>query len=156
PEHLGEDVAPGISPGTWVTGTPLAPGESYTVTSYSPRPSGAELATGRGAYPSHDLADELTIALPTHQLQVGGRYEIHFPAFHSGDPIANVVGPVGVSGASLINASPYARAYALASQLARRAATRYAFVLAVERFLSPADGFAYAENPPRSRYPLES
>ncbi|MGI8413580.1 MAG: transglutaminase domain-containing protein [Solirubrobacteraceae bacterium] len=48
----------------------------------------------------------------------------------------------------------YAPALALARRLARRAPTPYAYVIAVERHL--ARGFTYDENPPPSRYPLES
>jgi hypothetical protein len=52
--------------------------------------------------------------------------------------------------------SPYARAYALARSLAGRAATPYAFVTAVERYLSTANGFRYDEHPPLSHFPLVS
>jgi hypothetical protein len=53
-----------------------------------------------------------------------------------------------------VQTSPYGGAYALARQLAARAATPYAFVASVERYLSR--GYTYNQNPPVRRYPLES
>jgi hypothetical protein len=52
--------------------------------------------------------------------------------------------------------SPYARAYALATRLARGAATPYEFAVAIERYLSARNGFVYDEHPPVSAVPLES
>jgi transglutaminase-like putative cysteine protease len=143
PEHVDKQLAPGRSPGTWVGGTALASGESYTVRTYSPSPSPTELATDRGPYPGPALASELTIELPTN----AGPHAIRFPTFHSGER------PDGIA---VIDHSPYARAYALAVQLAERTATPYGFALAIERFLSQANGFAYDENPPQSAFPLET
>ena len=58
-------------------------------------------------------------------------------------------------GSASVTSSPYARAFALAQQLARRAPTPYAFAQSVLRYLSTGDGFVYSEHPPSSRYPLE-
>lgn len=52
--------------------------------------------------------------------------------------------------------SPYARAFALARRLARAAPAPYAYVVSVERYLSPSRGFRYDESPPLRKYPLES
>ncbi len=45
PSYLPTVVLPGSSPGTWTTSGSLAPGDSYTITTYSPHPSGGELAS---------------------------------------------------------------------------------------------------------------
>jgi hypothetical protein len=58
------------------------------------------------------------------------------------------------AGAGVMDDSPYAAAYRLAGELARRAATPYAFVKSVQSYL--ASGFTYDETPPRSAYPLEA
>ncbi len=162
PEHVGEGVANGASPGTWTTsGSTLGPGDSYTVSTYSPQPTGSDLAalsTGEylTSYSVQDFADELTIGLPSNGLTVGRGPLVEFAAFHSGGVPQNVIGPYNVSGTQLIEGSPYARAYALATRLAAGAATPYAFVRSVERSLSQAGGFNYDQNPPVSPYPLES
>jgi len=153
PDHLSQEAVPGTSSGTWITGSPLGPGDSYTVKTYSPTPSASELTSDRGTYPLAALADELTIELPA---QTRPGLAVRLPVFHSRTTPRTVVGPSGVSGAALIAGSPYANAYALARSLSRRAATPYAFVLAVERQLSTANGFTYDENPPLSNYPLET
>ncbi len=174
------DVIRGPSTGTWLAGTPLQNGDSYTVKTYSPSPAAAELAGDSGGYPTTALADELTVELPD---QTGGTDAVRLPPFHSGAAPQTVTGPQavssaplipsspygraygaptqeaapsGISGNALIAGSPYVRAYALARRLAAGASSPYAFVTAVERYLSPANGFAYDENPPLSPYPLET
>ena len=156
PRHVNEDVIPGPSDGTWITATPLRSGDSYTVSTYSPAPTSATLEADRGNYPPAALADELTIGLPWRGLQTGAPAEVEFPVFHSGGSVQNVIGPIGVSGESLIVNSPYASAYALARSLASTARTPLAFVQDVERYLSAVHGFVYDEHPPTSPYPLET
>jgi transglutaminase-like putative cysteine protease len=112
------------------------------------------LRADHGAYPVRELVDELTIALPTRSLQFGGPFEVRFPHFHSPGAVQNLIGPAGVDGRELVDRSTYARIYALATRLARQAATPYDFALGVERFLSPANGFVYDERPPFSQFPL--
>lgn len=156
PQRVGEGVSPGVSAGTWTTTTPLGPGDSYTVSVYSPRPKGAELAAAGSDYPASTVADELTIDVPTGGLTVGGLPQVAFPPFHSSAPIANVVGPSNVSGFDLLQQSPYLRAYQLAQRLAAAAPTPYAFAQSVERYLSPQNGFVYDQSPPAATYPLDS
>ncbi len=160
PVHISEGVAPGVSPGTWTTGAPLVPGDSYTFSSYSPSPSETQLQAFGPDYLSNiqvpDISDELTIALPPTDLTVGRPPQVQFAPFHSGRPPQNVIGPYSISGQQLIAGSPYARAYALATQLASRAATPYAFVQSVESYLSLASGFSYNQDPAFTPYPLES
>jgi hypothetical protein len=154
PAHLDQVVLHGVSPGTWTVDTPLRAGDSYTIATYSPNPTATELRTDHGAYRVGKLADELTIALPTRTLKFGGPYEVQFPPFHSRASIQSLIGPGGASGRDLVEGSPYRSTYALATRLARQAATPYDFALAIERFLSPADGFVYDERPPYSQFPL--
>jgi transglutaminase-like putative cysteine protease len=156
PHRVGEGINPGVSAGTWTTTTPLGPGDSYTVSVYSPRPTGAELAAAGSGYPANAVADELTIYVPTSGLTLGALPQLAFPPFHSSGSIANVVGPSNVSGAELLEASPYLRAYQLGQRLADAAPTPYAFALSVERYLSPQNGFVYDQRPPAATYPLES
>jgi hypothetical protein len=70
--------------------------------------------------------------------------------------VLNMAEPYGAIGERLMRRSAYARAYALAKSLAAQSATPYAFVKAVEGYLSPADGFVYDEHVPQYRYPLEA
>jgi hypothetical protein len=94
-----------------------------------------------------------TIELPTSS---GSRTSIgvRFPPFQSGLPV--LTGPFlsDPGGGAVIADSPYAPAYRLARELARHAATPYAFVRSVQRYL--ASGFTYDETPPRSQLPLET
>jgi transglutaminase-like putative cysteine protease len=156
PGRVGEGVSPGVSPGTWTANTALGPGDSYTVSVYSPHPTGAELAAAGAEYPPRAVADELTIGLPTSGLTVAGLPQVGFPPFHSSAPIANVIGPYNLSGLELVRESPYLRAYQLAQRLASAAPTPHAFVQSVERYLSPENGFAYDQRPSPATYPLES
>jgi hypothetical protein len=102
------------------------------------------------------VADELTVAVPTSGLTLGGLPEVGFPPFHSGAPIVNVIGPYNVSGLQLLQDSPYMPAYQLAQRLAGAASTPYGFAQNVERYLSIQNGFAYDQSPPAATYPLES
>ncbi len=155
PADVGEGVTPAASPGTWTAGAPLGPGDSYTVSTYSPRPTAAELDTAGASYPSIAVADELAMQLPAGSF-AATHPEVEFEPFHSGRLITNVVGPYDESGIDLVESSPYAAAYRLASRLAAASSTPYAFVQRVERYLSPSNGFRYDQNPPASAYSLES
>jgi protein-glutamine gamma-glutamyltransferase len=156
PRRVGEGISPGPSAGTWTSATPLGPGDSYTVSAYSPHPTGAELAAAGAHYPSTAVADELTIDVPTGGLTIGSLPQVEFPPFHASGPIVNVIGPYDVSGLQLLQDSAYLRAYQLARRLAAAAPTPYAFAQSIERFLSPRNGFAYEQKPPPATYPLES
>ena len=155
PAHLSQPVNSGYSDGTWTTvNGPLVPGDSYTVRVYAPQPSPAQL-TAAGEDYSGLTAGYRNLSVPPEPLTGGDSSDqIVFPAFHSHAPIRVVIGWPGVSGASTLAASPYAQAYRVAQRLARDAATPYAFVMAVERFL--AHGYTYTQDPPVRPYPLES
>jgi Transglutaminase-like superfamily/TgpA N-terminal domain len=144
----------GASLGTLRAGQVLGPGVSYRVTAYSPHPSTHQLQTAGGAYPLRLLGGYLTIGLPGTKLAVGPAAQVSFPFFHSGLPIQSLGGAEGNDGTRAVEASPYARAYALAQRLAGRARTPFQFVTSVQNYLS--HGFAYNERPPVRRFPLES
>jgi hypothetical protein len=67
-----------------------------------------------------------------------------------------LVPPRASVASNAINLSAYAQAYALAHRLAAKAHTPYAFVMSVRDWLTQAHGFAYTQNPPMRRFPLES
>jgi transglutaminase-like putative cysteine protease len=152
PAHLQAEVTGGYSPGTWISGSELQPGDSYSIRSYSPQPTAAQLSADTSPAPNGALFGWRSMLLPA----ANGSFappEVTFAPFHSGLPVQSVTG-YGASGAELVRHSAYARSYALARRLQRRAATPYAFVHAVMRYLG--HGYSYNENPPPSRYPLET
>jgi transglutaminase-like putative cysteine protease len=170
PASLGV-VGQGNDEGTWVTSSPMGPGTTYELASYSPHPTAQELSTAGRDYPTRLMASYLTLGLPvpagTTPNGVVATVPVTFPLFHShrrpalpsgvlaqGSPSA-VVRPGEVASVQ-IALSPYARAYALARRLATRARTPYAFVMSVRNYLSQAHGFSYTQNPPKRQYPLES
>jgi transglutaminase-like putative cysteine protease len=135
----------GADPGTLVARRELGPGTSYTVLSYSPHPSAAQLRAVAGRrYPQNATVPYRTLSIPQVGLGPGTVAQIEFPAW--GDDRA--------FGQQVVRASPYARAYALAQRLAGQARTPYDFVASVKRYLS--HGYTYDEHPPAARYPLES
>jgi transglutaminase-like putative cysteine protease len=156
PADLGQPAMHGVSPGTWAVNTALRPGDSYTISAYSPHPKARALRADRGAYPAADDGAELTIGLPDAGLRYGGPVEVQFPPFRSRGAVQNLLGPAGASGSELVARSSYARAYTLATQLAGGAATPYDFAVAIEGYLSPRNGFVYDEHPPVNRVPLET
>jgi transglutaminase-like putative cysteine protease len=138
-------TVPGSDPGTLVARRELGPGTSYTVSSYSPHPSAAQLRAVAGRrYPANATVPYRTLSIPQAGLGPGTVAEIEFPVWR-----AHVA-----FGQQVVRASPYARAYTLAQRLARQSRTPYDFVAAVKRFLSR--GYTYDEHPPAARYPLES
>jgi hypothetical protein len=167
PRNIPQGINPGPSWGTWTTGSPLGPGESYQVTVYEPEPSPAQLSgagTDYSRLPSGYLAVQMppspgtpspdSIVLPGDKAS-GNQPTLTFPAFHSGGSIEVLSGPAHAPGAVLIRNSQYGKAYALARRLARRAATPYQFVQGVESYLD-SSRYTYYEKTPRESYPLES
>jgi transglutaminase-like putative cysteine protease len=157
PAHIDAPLVPGKSPGTWSTTSALAPGSTYAVTTYSPRPSPAELrAIPASAYPDAALSDYRVVGLPAPRRSRYPAPEVAFAPFHSGQPAYNMTSPFGPVGVRLVEQSPYARAYQLARSLAQASPTPYAFVTEVQRYLAPANGFVYDEHVSRRAYPLEA
>jgi transglutaminase-like putative cysteine protease len=151
PQHVPSAVFPGSSPGTWVATNALAPGDSYSVDVYDPRPGPGQLARAGDAYPSA-LDGYRTLELPSSN-GFGPRVAVQFPTFHSGAPIETQFFS-NESGAAAVSQSPYASTYALAHRLAGASSTPYGFVESVLTYLGR--GYTYSETPPRSSYPLAS
>jgi transglutaminase-like putative cysteine protease len=155
PDHLQSEITGGYSPGTWIAGADLEPGDSYSVTTYSPQPTAAQLGADVGTPPDELLSGYRSILLPAGTGSLAPP-DITFPPFHSDRGPQATTSIYGGDGAALVRQSVYARAYALARRLAGRAPTSYAFVRSVMRYLSARHGFSYSENPAPSTYPLET
>ena len=151
PQHLAERAAAGLAPGTWTVPTQLQPGDSYRITTYSPQPSAAQLNAAGPQYPSIDLQGDLTIELSQRGVP---DQQVVFAPFGTHLSPENVADLMGISGIRALRASPYAGVYKLAQRLSRHAATPYAYVMNVKRYLG--HGYTYNETPPPSPYPLAS
>jgi transglutaminase-like putative cysteine protease len=147
----GSDVVAGTDPGTAVSRRELGPGTSYVVSSYSPHPTAAQLeSVASFGYPDASTLEYRTLGIPQSD-NVSPVGQIEFPRFHTPWP----GGRQGrLAELQVVRASPYARAYALAQRLSKRARTPYQYVTAVKRYLSR--GYTYDENPPAASYPLET
>jgi transglutaminase-like putative cysteine protease len=155
PTSLPGGVRPGDGPGTWVSDRPLTTGSSYSIRTYSPEPSAAELSHAGDRYPNASLAGYRRMALPQANEPVGLLPQLVFAPFHSHRPIGALSGGVERGGAlASLRSSAYGPVYALAQHLAAQAQTPYGFVTAVLRYLS--HGYIYNQNPPGRRYPLVS
>lgn len=150
PSELSKTYSAGESPGTWTTDGQLAPGDSYTIRTYSPHPSPAQLAASGIDYPAQLLPGYLTIYVPGPRIS-GELQQVVFAPF--GSSRAAAYGPASPDPGPVLQTSPYARAYALARRLRRGATTPYAYVREVQGYL--AHGFTYDENPRPSPYPIE-
>ena len=154
PSPITGGLGEGADPGTWIAGQTLGPGANYSVSTYSPSPSEHALLTAGGDYPAAPLAADLTLTIPTDGTLEGPSPQVVFPTFHApGKPSASIPGSIP-DATALLQRSPYAGAYRLARTLADQATTPYAFVAAVKRHLT--EGYAYDQNPPTGRYPLEN
>ncbi len=153
PQHVPAQVLDGESAGTWAVGTSLGPGDSYTVSTYSPEPTAGQLATAGTDYPPA-IEDHRTMTLPP--TGIGSvQHQILFSPFHSSQAVENVDGSLlAPGGDAIMTSSPYGGAFELARTLAGESPTPYAFVEKVLAYLG--HGFTYNENPPLSQYPLES
>ena len=153
PVNVSEVVVRGTNPGTWSTGADLVPGDSYRVSTYSPQPSAAELSAAGAHYSDPRLEGYRLMLLPQNGTTTV-QPEVLFPPFHSSVPVRSEVPVFNEQGADVVRSSPYAPAFALAQRLASRARTPYAFVASVLQYLG--HGYTYSEDPPPSRYPLET
>lgn len=149
PQQLSIRALRGATPGTWIGGRDLRPGDTYSVSVYSPRPSAAELSTAGTAYPRQLLPGYLSLLIPV-QAGVPAATSVVFAPF--GSSAGRVYGPSAEGTSAAVMASPYARVYRLALELRRGAATPYAYVMRVERYLH--SGFRYDERATPGPYPL--
>ena len=152
PQNISGQVFEGESAGTWAVGTDLGPGDSYTVSTYSPEPSPQQLAAAGNGYPA-ELAGYRTMTLPATGIR-STPHQVLFAPFGTGRALESVDGSFVTRGAALMKSSPYAGAFELAQTLARGSKTPYAFAQKVMAYLGR--GFVYNEEPPLHPYPLES
>ena len=152
PQHLSKPFAAGVSPGTWTSDGQLSAGESYSIQTYSPRPTNQQLAGAGTEYPAALLPGYLAIYVPAASLLRGQFQQVLFAPF--GWSRAAAYGPSSAAAGPVMRASPYWQAYELALRLRRGADTPFAYVQAVMRYL--AHGFRYDESPPPAQYPLET
>jgi hypothetical protein len=121
------------------------------VRAYAPHPSATQLASAGSAYPAAALRPYLELTVP--QSSFTAPQQVAFAPFVTHVAPENVSDQPTGSGLEVLANSPYASAAALARSLASRSATPYAYVLAVERYLSSSP-FSYNESPPQTPYPL--
>ena len=130
---------------TTSVGHELHSGEHYTVSTYIPQPTVAEMRAAPA--PPEGYYERYT----TFEL----------PGFAPGAPQPVTVGLRGVANTGDPNAadtllsSPYSGMYRLAQSLAANKATTYDVANSIENYLR-SSRFAYSEKPPVRRYPLES
>jgi transglutaminase-like putative cysteine protease len=153
PPALGGATArPAPSPGTFVSDRPLGQGVRYRVLAYTPLPDAAELAAAGTRYPLPAIAPELTMELPGRRGRPG--LAIEFGSYASDVQLVPFDGRTTAQEQTLLDDSPYRRAWLLAQRLAAPTATPYAYVEAVRRYL--VRHLRYDESPPPARYPLLS
>ncbi len=140
--QIAGGVTESSAPGTWRAFHPLGHGDTYTVTTYSPTPSSAQLQTAsEQVYPWNALIPDLSLVLPE---RAGSSTELPFAPFHQ---------PLGRLREAALSSSPYGRAVTLARRLAANSPTPYAFVRAVQAYLDNGR-YIYDQRPQTSRYPL--
>jgi transglutaminase-like putative cysteine protease len=127
----------------------LRSGENYTVRTYLPQPTPAEMRAAAGGY-QDPFGSYTQLVLPVNNVsgRPTGLTQIDpglWQSAHIGDPVAGV----------LMQHSPYAPMYRLATRLANGAPSTYDVVQRVQRYLG-SERFVYSEHPPVRRYPLES
>ena len=140
--QIAGGVAESSTLGTWRAFHPLGPGDTYTVTTYSPTPSSAQLQrASEGSYPWNALAPALSVVIPE---RAGASTSLDFPGFHQ---------PLGRLRSTALSTTAYAPAVTLARRLASQSSTPYAFVRAVQHYLD-SGRYVYDQRPQTSRYPL--
>ena len=161
---VGVDPAGGTSRAldgtTQSLGPPLHKGETYTVLSYVPRPTPAELRGAPRTFPAQYLRFT-NFDLPASD-QSGLRLAATDPAVKGHFLDARTVGPrapgLTLAASPAIQRrvldSPYGPMYRLARRLAAGHRSPYDVATAIERYL--AANYAYGEQPPARRYPLEA
>ena len=156
--------------GTLSLASPPAAGASYSVLSYTPKPTTAQLreapSTVPGSYLPYtefELPAASASALAAAQLAREAASPprnaqlVRAPALATAGAFAGsgaAGAGAGPAVARRILASPYGPMYTLARHLAAGAGSSYEVVARVERYL--LKGFTYDEQPPLVRYPLEA
>ena len=156
--------------GTLSLAAPPALGARYTVLSYTPKPTTAQLRAAPSTFPdSYVPYTDLELPLPSASALAASQLAreaasaplsaqlVRAPALGSGEEAA-AGGPSAVGGGSAVAtrilASPYGPMYRLARHLGAGTGSDYEVVARVERYLQK--GYTYDEQPPLVRYPLEA
>jgi transglutaminase-like putative cysteine protease len=132
-----------------VEGSPLGEGDHYTVLSYAPNPSAAEMRHSPDAY-APALARYTTLELPRASHGAPGTEDERAVVV----PFGGGMGSRGERVAQRLGRSPYGDVFELARRLAAGAATTYDAVRAIETHLS--SNYGYEENTPPSALPLRA
>jgi protein-glutamine gamma-glutamyltransferase len=147
---LGVDGVDGVVPGsgaTSLTAEPLHEGDEYTVTSYVPEPSAAQLRAAPEGY-ARPLRRYTRLELPRRLAggsAVFATRNITVPL--RGQPVPAAVG-------ERLGSSAYAGVHRLARRITAAAPTTYDAVTAIEQDLRR--NFAYSETPPERPVPLRA
>ena len=126
----------------------LRDGENYTVTSYIPQPTVAQMqSSGRNYEDYFSVYTRMLLPMKVgHGVTESARFDPGlWQSQDLGDPAAR----------EIAKASPYWPMYQLAHRLATTSNTAYDMVRATERYLNTTR-FAYDEHPTPRKYPLES
>ncbi len=98
----------GTDPGAWVAVNQLGPGATYSVDTYSPRPSSTEMTAAKlRQYPTRALQDYLTLGVPSAGASSPDASQITFPLFHAAGRPTVTTGAYVTDGARLVMSSPY-------------------------------------------------
>jgi transglutaminase-like putative cysteine protease len=167
-------LGPSGVPGRWTASSELRRGDSYTVESYVPTPTAAEMRQADGTGFRAERAEDLTLTLPFLPdrrptiRSVGGigngRLEsavVHFRPF--GDMHEPYVsypsvrrtrhGPLDAT----MRRSPYARTWRLAKSFRSGASTPFEYILLVNAYLQQGFGYSERPTPPEAgRAPLDA
>jgi len=160
----GADLSLAAPDGTLSTaGEPLESGAEYTVTSYAPNPTAAEMRRAPSTYPPR-LAGSTLIGLPAgargeaSTASDGAAIPGQGPTPSGFAPSAAIAAPLWGEpprgAAEALLASPYAPTYRLARRLTAGASTPAAAARAIEVHLR--ESYDYTQNVPEATYPLAS
>jgi transglutaminase-like putative cysteine protease len=172
-EDTGRPVHPSAEPGQWTSDTRLRGGDSYTLESFVPRPTPANLAQSSAGQDARSTVDlDMVISTETDAVPPGLadgagdaasqdsraselrrlrlRAQIRFAPFEpfgtAPEPFASFQTLVRSNdGDRALRDSGYAETWQLAKRLMRESETPYEYVANVNRYLQ--DGFRYDETP---------
>ena len=131
--------------------SPLAEGDSYSVTAYSPDPSARQLRRADGPYPQA-LSLYTSLTLPYGAEAIGTSPPVA-PKVTVGVPLRGSPGASADSNmGAVVAGTAYERVYELARRLTRDAGTTYGAVRAIEQHLKL--NYRYAQDVPLRRNPL--
>jgi transglutaminase-like putative cysteine protease len=138
-----------------------APGATYTVASYAPKPTTVEMRAAPRTFPrsyvpytEFELPRRSASALQAPRVAREASSAPQRTQVVRGAALGTREAPSSRAAARRILASPYAPMYSLARRLGAGAASSYEVAARMQLYL--LDGYTYDERPPLARYPLES